>query len=110
MFYLKQLKNEFRKFFKNSLVSDAAKLCKLHENESLNYINFKWGKPGIRAQLINSSTMKLETDFIIEGDKNSIHLLNIISPGWTCSMAIAEHLIKTEIPNKLKFNYKFSQA
>lgn len=30
--------------------------------------NFKYSSPGIRAQLINLKTRKLENDFIVEGD------------------------------------------
>lgn len=47
--------------------------------------NFKYGNPGIRAQLINLKTRNLENDFIIEGDKKSVHFLNVVSPGWTSS-------------------------
>ena len=52
----------------------------------------KWGKPGIRAQLMDIRTRKLEMDFVLEGDESSYHVLNAVSPGWTCSIPFAEHV------------------
>ena len=52
----------------------------------------KWGKPGIRAQLMDTRTRKLEMDFVLEGDESSYHVLNAVSPGWTCSIPFAEHV------------------
>lgn len=53
----------------------------------------RWGEPGIRAQLLNIKTRKLEMDFVIEGDAHSTHLLNAVSPGWTCSIPFARHTV-----------------
>lgn len=52
----------------------------------------KWGKPGIRAQLLNTETQRLEMDFVLEGDKHSFHVLNAVSPGFTCSFPFAKHV------------------
>jgi len=52
----------------------------------------RWGKPGIRAQLIHVRTRKLEMDFVLEGDARSLHVLNAVSPAWTCSLPFAEHV------------------
>ena len=52
----------------------------------------KWGKPGIRAQLMDVRTRKLEMDFVLQGDESSYHVLNAVSPGWTCSIPFAEHV------------------
>ena len=52
-----------------------------------------WGNAGIRAQLVNIKTRKLEMDFVIEGDECSTHLLNAVSPGWTCSIPFARHVV-----------------
>jgi hypothetical protein len=57
----------------------------------------EWLEPGIRAQLLNKKSLELEMDFIIEGDNNSVHLLNAVSPAFTCSFAIAKYLITEEI-------------
>ncbi len=53
----------------------------------------QWGEPGIRAQLFDIETRKLEMDFVIEGDTRSTHVLNAVSPGWTCAIPFARHVI-----------------
>jgi L-2-hydroxyglutarate oxidase LhgO len=52
----------------------------------------RWGRPGIRAQLMDTRTRKLEMDFVLEGDSRSFHVLNAVSPGWTCAMPFASHV------------------
>jgi L-2-hydroxyglutarate oxidase len=52
----------------------------------------RFGVPGIRAQLLNIREKKLEMDFIIEGDKHSIHILNAVSPGFTSSLPFSEYV------------------
>jgi L-2-hydroxyglutarate oxidase LhgO len=48
--------------------------------------------PGIRAQLINKKSGKTVDDFLVETLGNSIHLLNVMSPGWTTSLSLAKHV------------------
>lgn len=69
---------------------------KLSRNLDLKLFD-EWLEPGIRAQLLNKKSLELEMDFIIEGDNNSVHLLNAVSPAFTCSFAIAKYLITEEI-------------
>jgi len=45
-----------------------------------------WGTPGIRAQLLDIQDKKLEMDFVMEGDEKSMHILNAVSPAFTCSL------------------------
>jgi (S)-2-hydroxyglutarate dehydrogenase len=52
----------------------------------------RWGKPGIRAQLYDIRRHTLEMDFVIEGDARSLHILNAVSPGFTCALPFAEHV------------------
>ena len=52
----------------------------------------RWGKPGIRAQLLNIKTRKLEMDFVLQGDRQSFHVLNAVSPAWTCSLSFAKYV------------------
>jgi len=58
-----------------------------------------WQKlpPGIRAQLVNRENGKLVQDFIIRHKANSVHILNAVSPGWTCALPfgrwIAESIV-----------------
>lgn len=61
----------------------------------------KWGPPGIRAQLFNTRERKLEMDFRYEGDHRSFHVLNAVSPAFTCSMPFAEFLFERIEQEKL---------
>ena len=47
-----------------------------------------WKKkpPGIRSQLVNIKSGRLEQDFIVENFHNSTHILNAVSPGWTSAI------------------------
>ena len=46
----------------------------------------RWGKPGIRAQLVDMREQRLEMDFVLEGDARSMHVLNAVSPAFTCAL------------------------
>lgn len=54
----------------------------------------EWGKPGIRAQLLNKQTRELIMDFVVEGDKDSIHVLNAVSPAFTCCFPFAAWVVE----------------
>ena len=54
----------------------------------------RWGKAGIRAQLLDIRTRKLEMDFVLEADERSLHVLNAVSPGWTCAVPFARHVVQ----------------
>ncbi len=53
----------------------------------------EWGRPGIRAQLLDVTTDELVMDFIIEGDSGSVHVLNAVSPAFTCSFPFAAYVV-----------------
>jgi L-2-hydroxyglutarate oxidase len=76
------------KYYRPHLVKLAAEL--LEGVDTKNYR--RWGKAGIRAQLLNIQTRKLEMDFVIQGDKQSLHVLNAVSPAWTCSLSFAKYV------------------
>ena len=81
----------FEEIRKRSRPHLAALASSLAEGVELN--NYRtWGKPGIRAQLINIEERKLEMDFVIEGDQDSIHVLNAVSPAFTCALPFAEYV------------------
>ena len=50
-------------------------------------------KVGIRAQLFNSDTGKLEDDFLCLPGPDSTHVLNAISPAFTASFALADVIL-----------------
>ena len=81
--------DEVRKYSRPHLVALAGRLA--HGVRSEHYT--RWGEPGIRAQLLDIKKRKLEMDFVIEGDKSSTHLLNAVSPGWTCSIPFARYTV-----------------
>jgi L-2-hydroxyglutarate oxidase LhgO len=54
----------------------------------------RWGSPGIRAQLFDVRERRLEMDFRYEGDDRSFHVLNAVSPAFTCALSLAEHLVQ----------------
>ena len=52
----------------------------------------QWGRPGIRAQLYDLREHRLEMDFRYEGDDRSFHVLNAVSPAFTCALPLATYL------------------
>ncbi len=50
------------------------------------------GEPGVRAQLLHLPSRRLEMDFVVRGDERSTHVLNAVSPAWTSSLAVAQHV------------------
>lgn len=50
-------------------------------------------KSGIRPQLVNIATKRLEMDYVFEGDARSLHVLNAISPAFTSSFAFARMIV-----------------
>jgi len=53
-----------------------------------------WGAPGIRAQLYDLRARRLEMDFRHEGDARSFHVLNAVSPAFTCCMPFARYVFE----------------
>jgi L-2-hydroxyglutarate oxidase LhgO len=80
---------ELRKYSRPHLIGLASRLA--HGVRPEHYT--RWGEPGIRAQLLDIKDRKLEMDFIIEGDEHSTHLLNAVSPGWTCAIPFARYAV-----------------
>ncbi len=81
---------EVNKYWRPRMVFLASSLASGVKTE-----NYKrWGLPGIRAQLVDVKAQKLEMDFVIEGDDKSIHILNAVSPGLTCSIPFSEYVCK----------------
>ena len=79
---------ELQKYSKPKLVSLASTLA---EGVDIKHYR-RWGPPGIRAQLLNIRTKTLEMDFVMEGDDQSMHILNAVSPGFTCALPFADYV------------------
>lgn len=52
----------------------------------------QWARPGIRPQLFDNQQKRLVMDFVIQEGRSSCHVLNAISPGFTCALPFAEHV------------------
>ncbi len=88
-FDFKQLAwEEIQKYYRPRLVNLASNLLKGVQSKNYKY----WGKTRIRAQLLNVKEKKLEMDFVLEGDSKSFHVLNAVSPGFTCALPFAEYI------------------
>jgi L-2-hydroxyglutarate oxidase LhgO len=81
-------REEMRKYHRPYLVSKASELIDGMRPEDWKI----WGKPGIRAQLLDVERRTLVMDFCTEGDDASFHVLNAVSPAFTCSIPIAQHV------------------
>lgn len=79
---------EIRKYSRSRMVELASVLVEGVDSGRYR----RWAKPGIRAQLLDHRTKKLEMDFVIEGDAKSLHVLNAVSPAFTCSIPFSEHV------------------
>lgn len=80
---------EFRKYSRRRLVRLAAGL--VAGMEPRRYPRF--GAPGIRAQLVNIRTRTLEMDFRCEGNDRSFHVLNAVSPAFTCALPFGRYVV-----------------
>jgi len=76
-----------KNFFKRNIISSAGKLVYDVNN------NFSNISPGIRAQLLDIKTNELVQDFVIQHEKKSTHILNAVSPAFTCSFAFASYTV-----------------
>lgn len=81
--------DEVRKMSRHRMVELASRLASGVKASDYSH----WGEPGIRAQLFDVKTRKLVMDFVIEGDARSTHVLNAVSPGWTCSIPFSGFVV-----------------
>lgn len=80
---------ELRKYHRTHLVKLSQPLATGLALSTLTH----WGPAGIRAQLLNLKRKSLEMDFVFEGNGKSFHILNSVSPGWTCSIPFTEYMV-----------------
>ena len=81
--------DEVKKYYRKYFTGLAASM--VHHLDRKGFT--EWGRPGIRAQLLDVTTDELVMDFIIEGDSDSVHVLNAVSPAFTCSFPFASYVI-----------------
>ncbi len=81
--------DEIKKYNRSHFLSLASYMVRDFDKSGFK----EWIKPGIRAQLLNVNTNELVMDFIIEGDEKSLHILNAVSPAFTCSIPFSKHIV-----------------
>jgi len=90
------LKSELPKLRESSLVRESALLVP----GAMSIRRWQKKPPGIRSQLVDIKTGKLEQDFIVENFENSTHILNAVSPGWTSALPFGRWVAQEKVlPN-----------
>jgi len=81
--------DEVKKYARPILVRQGAELVNGMSMDTFR----RWGKPGIRAQLFHRKERRMLMDFYLEGDERSLHVLNAVSPAFTCALPFAEFVM-----------------
>jgi len=91
-FHFRQLAIEEVKKYNRRYFTQLAKDMVQHiDTDKFNH----WIRPGIRAQLLQRDTRELVMDFVVEGDNTSTHILNAVSPAFTCSFPFARWVVES---------------
>ena len=80
---------EMRKYSKKYFISLALSMVKHIDPQGFT----EWTKPGIRAQLLDKQTLSLVQDFVVEADRQSVHVLNAVSPAFTCAFPFSQYVV-----------------
>ena len=83
------IRSELPKYLRRHLVGQAQALVPSIRPEDFTVK----GRPGVRAQLLHVPSGKLEMDFVVRPGDRSTHVLNAVSPAWTSSLAVADHVV-----------------
>lgn len=84
---------EMRKYNKKYFISLGLAMVKSIDPKGFT----DWTTPGIRAQLLDKKTLNLVQDFVVEGDRNSVHVLNAVSPAFTCSFPFSQYVVDRHV-------------
>ena len=83
------VRQEMQKYGRTSFLRDVQKIAPTIRAEDM----AETRKVGLRPQLYDRRTKKLEMDFVVERGPRSTHVLNAISPGFTSSFAFADYVL-----------------
>jgi (S)-2-hydroxyglutarate dehydrogenase len=86
---------EMRKYHRATYIRASRRLLKRLDPGRFG----EYTRPGIRAQLLNLKTNELVMDFLVEHADRSTHVLNAVSPAFTCAFSFAEHLVAEAAPH-----------
>ena len=81
--------NEPRKYVFPFFFRDA---CRLVRGLEPSHVEAS-AKVGIRAQLVDWDTKEMVMDFLVQADDRAVHILNPVSPAFTCSMELARRVV-----------------
>jgi (S)-2-hydroxyglutarate dehydrogenase len=84
---------EIHKYDRNYFIGLAVKMVPSIDPKGFGHFT----RPGIRAQLLDKTKAALVQDFVIEADKSSVHVLNAVSPAFTCAFPFADHVCQEYI-------------
>ncbi len=89
------LLSEWSNLIQSNLIAEGSKLVP----SAINTKGWKKKPAGIRAQLVHLPTGQLEQDFVVRGEKNSTHILNAVSPGWTSAIPFGRWITEKVLTN-----------
>jgi L-2-hydroxyglutarate oxidase LhgO len=87
------LRTELPKLYPPALIKAASALVPTAKQVK----GWKRKPPGIRAQLVDKRTGKLEQDFVVQNLNNSVHVLNAVSPGWTSALPFGRWIASEKV-------------
>ena len=93
----KLIRSELPKYNKSYLLKQAAPLAPEIPTKAFTLK----GRPGVRAQLLEIKSGKLEMDFVLRSTDTSTHVLNAVSPAWTSALAVAEYVVNDMCTRKV---------
>lgn len=84
---------EMRKYNKDYFVSLAVAMVEDIDPKGFTQVV----PPGIRAQLLDTQKNALVNDFLVESNQQSVHVLNAVSPAFTCSFPFAQYVVDNHV-------------
>lgn len=81
--------DEIKKYRESKFTGLSLKMIKQLDRKGFGHFL----QPGIRAQLLDRQKLELVQDFVFEGDHHSMHVLNAVSPSFTCSLPFAKYIV-----------------
>lgn len=82
---------ELANYRRSTFISEAAALVRMIDRREFG----SYHAAGIRAQLLDRTTGRLVMDFVIETSEGQTHVLNAVSPAFTCAFPVARHVCDT---------------
>ena len=80
---------ELKKYNRATMIDLASRLVKtIDPAKAGSYLS-----SGIRAQLLDRKKKKLVMDFVVEHGENSTHVLNAVSPAFTCAFSFSKFIV-----------------